>query len=129
MPSYDFRCKQCRRKFTLTYATYAEADEDIPHCPKCDSTDLSRLITRVGIAMGEEAHLERTADRFEQVGFDEEDPRAIGRFMREMSTEADEDLGPEFHEIVDRLESGEDPDSIEKTLGGAEGDSLDMGDD
>jgi putative FmdB family regulatory protein len=129
MPSYDFRCKQCRRKFTVAYATYDEVDRDTPHCPKCDSTDLSRLITRVGIAMGEDTRLERTADRFERMGFDEEDPRAIGRFMREMSAEAGEDLGPEFHEVVDRLESGESPESIEETLDGAEGGSFDMGDD
>ena len=123
MPSYDFRCKQCRRRFTVTYATYSEADKATPpHCPKCDSTDLSRLITRVGVAMGEETRLERTADRFERMGFDEEDPRAMGRFMREMSAEAGEDMGPEFNDMVDRLEAGESPEAIEETLGGTGGD-------
>ena len=129
MPSYDFRCKHCRHKFTVTYATYDEVDEDTPHCPKCESTDLSRLITRVGIAMGEDARLERTAERFERMGLDEEDPRSIGRFMREMSAEAGEDLGPEFDEVVGRLESGESPNSIEADIGGAEGGSFGLGDD
>lgn len=121
MPSYDFRCTQCHHRFTVTYATYAEVDADVPHCPRCDSTILSRLITRVGVAMGEEARLERTAERFERMGVDENDPRAMGRLMREMGSEMGEDLGPEFNEIVNRLESGESPDSIEETLGETEG--------
>ena len=42
-----------------------------------------------------------------------------------MSSEMGEDLGPEFSEVVDRLEAGEDPESIEQSmpeLGGADDD-------
>ncbi len=49
-------------------------------------------------------------------GLDEEDPRSLGRFMRNMSSEMDEDLGDEFDEVVGRLESGESPESIEKSM-------------
>jgi hypothetical protein len=49
-------------------------------------------------------------------GLDEEDPRSIGRFMRKMSSEMDEDLGDEFDEVVGRLESGESPESIEESM-------------
>lgn len=38
--------------------------------------------------------------------------------MREMANEVGEDTGPEFHEVVDRLESGESMDSIDSSLGG-----------
>ena len=34
-----------------------------------------------------------------------------------MSRETGEDLGPEFGEMVDRLEAGESPESIEQSLG------------
>jgi Flp pilus assembly protein TadB len=44
--------------------------------------------------------------------------------MREISREMGEDLGPEFHEVVDRLESGESPESVEKSLPGLGGDPL-----
>ncbi len=43
-----------------------------------------------------------------------------------MGQEAGEDLGPEFGEVVDRLEAGENPEEIEKDLPGLGGD---MGDD
>lgn len=47
---------------------------------------------------------------------DENDPRSIGKFMRRMGSEMGEDMGPEFDEMVGRLESGEDPDSIEADM-------------
>jgi hypothetical protein len=60
-------------------------------------------------------------------GLDEEDPKALGRFMRKMSREMGEDMGEEFEEVVDRLEKGESPDSIEQSmpdLGGGLNDGL-----
>jgi hypothetical protein len=36
--------------------------------------------------------------------------------MRRMADETGEDLGPEFGEVVNRLEKGEDPDAIEKSM-------------
>jgi hypothetical protein len=46
----------------------------------------------------------------------EDDPRAMGRFMREMTREMGEDLGAEYEEVVERLEKGESPESIEKSM-------------
>ena len=48
--------------------------------------------------------------------FDENDPRSLGRWMRKMSAETGEDLGPEFDEVVGRLEAGENPEEIEKSM-------------
>ena len=36
--------------------------------------------------------------------------------MGEMGAEMGEDLGPEFHEVIDRLESGQSPEEIEAAL-------------
>lgn len=49
-------------------------------------------------------------------GVDEDDPRSLGRFMKKMSQEMGEDMGDEFNEVVDRLESGESPESIEESM-------------
>jgi len=116
VPSYDFRCKDCRRTFTLRYATYADRDSATPACPHCGSTDLSNLIRRVSVLTSDEARAERLADPSRLAGLDENDPRGMARLMREMSTETGEDLGSEFNEVVDRLESGESPDSIESSM-------------
>ncbi len=44
-----------------------------------------------------------------------------------MSSEVGEEMGPEFSEVVDRLEAGQSPDEIEKQLpdlGAGAGDDL-----
>jgi len=37
--------------------------------------------------------------------------------MRKMGSEMGEDLPPEYNEMMDRLEAGESPDSIEQNMG------------
>jgi hypothetical protein len=46
----------------------------------------------------------------------EDDPRALGKMMRKMRNEMGEDAGPEFNEVIDRLESGQSPEDIEKSM-------------
>jgi hypothetical protein len=60
--------------------------------------------------------LEDLADPASLGDLDESDPRSVARWMRKMSDEVGEDMGPEFEEVVDRLEAGEDPDEIENSM-------------
>ncbi|RLC66241.1 MAG: hypothetical protein DRI48_05130, partial [Chloroflexi bacterium] len=77
---------------------------------------LTRLISRVRIVRSEESRLDDLADPANFPDFDEDDPKSLGRWMRKMSQEVGEDLGPEFDEVVGRLEAGESPEEIEKTM-------------
>jgi len=70
----------------------------------------------VAIVRSEESHLEDLADPSSLAGLDENDPKSIARWMRKMSKEMGEELGPEFDEVVDRLEAGESPEEIEAAL-------------
>ncbi len=115
MPTYEFRCQDCRRLLRLTLS-FAEYDEAAPVCPHCQSRNVKRRIGRIAIAKSEDARLDSLMDDSALAALDEEDPKAIGRFMRKMSREMGEDLGDEFGEVVDRLESGESPDAIEKSM-------------
>ncbi len=47
---------------------------------------------------------------------DESDPKSMARMMRKMSSEFGEEIPPEFDEVVNRLEAGESPDDIEKSM-------------
>lgn len=60
---------------------------------------------------------------------DENDPRSVARMMRKLGSEMGEELGPEFDEMVGRLEDGEDPESIEADMGGSEPSGSDSTDD
>lgn len=116
MPIYDFRCNSCQRKAILSYKTYAAYDEATHTCPHCQATDLTRLISRVAIARSEDSRMEALADPSNFGDLDSDDPRAMGHMMRKMGEEMGEELGSEFGEVVERLESGENPDSIEASM-------------
>jgi putative FmdB family regulatory protein len=127
MPNYDYRCLECKRRFS-TFITYAEYGKKSVACPHCSSENVQRRIGRVRIAKSEDSRFEDMADPSALEGL-EDDPRALGRMMRKMSSEMGEDLGPEFHEVVDRLESGQDPEEIEKAIPDLGGDGGMGGDD
>lgn len=63
----------------------------------------------------DESRLESMADPSALAGL-EDDPRALGRMMREMGSQIGEEMPPEFGEVVDRLEAGQSPDEIESAL-------------
>jgi len=116
MPIYEYRCHNCQRRVSIWWRTFSEAETGRAHCPRCGGEDLSRLVSRVRIVRSEESRLEDLADPSSFGDLDENDPRSIARFMRKMSDEVGEDMGSEFEEVVDRLESGESPEDIEKSM-------------
>ncbi len=117
MPIYEYRCQDCKRRVSIFWRTFSEAEEGrTPVCPRCDGTNLTRLMSRVRIVRSEESRLDDLADPSSFPDFDEGDPKSMGRWMRKMSAEMGEDLGSEFDEVVGRLEAGEDPEEIEKTM-------------
>jgi putative FmdB family regulatory protein len=115
MPYYDYRCQSCTKAVRL-FIAYEDYDDAQPQCPYCASKDLKRLISRITLAKSEDSRLDAMMDDPSLAGLENEDPRALGHFMRKMSSEMGEDMGDEFNEVVDRLEKGESPESIEKSM-------------
>lgn len=114
MPSYEFRCKQCAKRFEI-FIPYAEYDSKTVICPHCQSTEVQRRIGRVRVARASTESIDSLADSEQLAGL-EDDPREMGRRLRAMSRETGEELGPEFDEVVGRLEAGQDPEQIEQDL-------------
>jgi putative FmdB family regulatory protein len=125
MPTYDFICNNCNQRFDvfLTFAEYGK--KTTVKCIHCNSKKVRRRMTRVRIAKSEETRMESMTDDFS--GFEglEDDPKAMGQMMRKMGKEMGEDLPSEFDEVVDRLESGQSPEDIEKALPDLGGDTGD----
>jgi putative FmdB family regulatory protein len=126
MPLYEYSCPHCRRRVSV-FQSYADYGKIQPVCPFCGGKDLHRVISRVRVARSEESRLESLADPSGLGDVDENDPQSMAKMMRRMSNELGEEMGPEFNETIDRLEAGENPEDVEKTLPGmgAESDSLD----
>ena len=117
MPIYEYRCYDCRRRVSIFWRTFSEAEagNEAPVCPRCGGPNLTRLMSRVRVIRSEESRLDDMSD-LDFSDLDENDPKSMGRWMRKMSAEMGEDLGPEFDEVVGRLEAGEDPEEIEKSM-------------
>lgn len=116
MPIYEYVCHDCRRRVSIFWRTFSEAESGTPQCPRCQGTHLTRLVSRVSVVRSEESRLDDLADPSNLPDLDENDPRSIARWMRKMSSELGEDLGPEFDEVIDRLEAGQSPEEIEQAM-------------
>ena len=115
MPTYDFICNSCNQRFDV-FLTFAEYGKNTVKCIHCSSKNVRRRMTKVRIAKSEETRMESMADGFSGFEGMEDDPKAMGQLMRKMGKEMGEDLPPEFDEVVDRLESGQSPEDIEKAI-------------
>jgi putative FmdB family regulatory protein len=111
MPVYSFTCDDCGVKFSR-HISYEDYGATRINCPKCGGGLIRRRIGRPRMLRGEGSDLANLDDPGDLA----EDPRAMARMMREMSADMGEDPGPEFHEVVDRLEKGQSPEDIEKEL-------------
>ncbi len=115
MPNYDYRCRACGQAAGI-FIAYADYDDARPACPHCGSQDLRRRVSRVSVAKSADSRLDSMMENPSLAGLDEDDPQALGRFMRQMSQEMGEEMGDEFEEVVDRLQKGESPEAIEEAM-------------
>ncbi len=74
---------------------------------------MTRLISKVAVLKSEESRLENLTDPSSMGDLDENDPKSMARWMRRMGSEMGEDVGPEFDDMVGRMEAGEMPDDVD----------------
>ncbi len=114
MPTYDYICLDCRKRFDI-FLTYQEYGVKPVVCSHCGSSNVTRKVPRVRVLKGDDARLQAFSDPSKFAGM-EDDPRAMGKMFREMGSALGEEMPPQFDEIVDRLEAGQSPDEIEKSM-------------
>jgi putative FmdB family regulatory protein len=106
MPIYEYRCLACKRRTSVFVRSVSAPVRG--KCEHCGSARLSRMMSRFAVHGGRLS----LDDASSIDGLDENDPKSVARWARQMSEEAGEDLGPEFDDMVSRIESGEDPESV-----------------
>lgn len=126
MPTYDYICLNCHKKFEiiLSYQEYGKVEVI---CPVCRSEQVRRKIHKVRITRSTESRLDPYSDA-DLEGMESE-PENLGKMMRKMSEEVGEEMPGEFNEVVGRLEKGETPEQIERSMPDLGTDSGDDGDD
>ncbi len=118
MPIYEYRCADCKKKVSVFFRSFSAVNQEQPRCPICQGTHLTKMVSKVRVMRGASS-ASGSDDGFDDSMLDdvnENDPRSLGRMMRRMADETGEDMGPEFGEVVGRLEKGEDPEAIEKSM-------------
>lgn len=114
MPTYDYNCLDCHKRFDI-FLSYQEYGVRPVACPHCGSSNVRRRVPRVRVMKSAESRLDSLSDpsALEAMG---DDPRAMARAIREMGAASGEEMPPQFDEIVDRLDAGQSPDEIEKSM-------------
>jgi putative FmdB family regulatory protein len=118
MPIYEYRCADCKKKVSVFFRSFSAVDQEQARCPICNGTHLTKMVSKVRVLRGSLSSGSGD-DNFDDSMLDdlnENDPRSLGRMMRRMADETGEDMGPEFGEVIQRLEKGEDPEAIEKSM-------------
>jgi len=134
MPIYEYECARCKR--ISNFLVRSITAHKPPACPKCGHPEMRRALSRfatvtsakkttkaadpppaLGAAGDDSGDL---PDMSMLEGLDENDPRSMGRVMRQMAEQTGEPLDPEMDEVCRRLESGEDPEKIEEQMGDLE---------
>jgi len=127
MPIYEYQCEKCRR--VSSFLVRNVAAHQPPACPKCGHPAMTRAFSRFAAPKGgakKSAPAGEPAlaaaggappDMPDLGGVDENDPRAMGRMMRQMAAQSGESLPHEMDDVARRLESGENPEDIEADLG------------
>ena len=126
MPIYEYRCRKCRKRFSVL--TLRVSERVVAECPQCGGHAADRLMSRFAMPKSEEARLDGLADPSSLGDLDAEDPKSVSRWMRKMGKEMGEEFGGEdFDAMVDEMESGKTPDdeSGDLTTGDSGNDSAD----
>jgi putative FmdB family regulatory protein len=99
MPIYEYRCEECG---SLSTFLVLKQEGFAPACKKCGNQRLTKLLSRVAVLHSDEQRMERLAEPSRLGGLDENDPRSMARWMKQMGKEMGEDMGEDFDQIVDQ---------------------------
>jgi len=129
MPIYEFFCRECNTVFNF-YSRRINTGK-VPGCPKCGRKLKKMLSTFATVGRAkepgdeeippgfDESRMERALGELarEAENMNEDDPKAMAQLMRRFSEKTGLELNENMESALTRLESGEDPDQIEKEMG------------
>jgi putative FmdB family regulatory protein len=122
MPIYEFFCADCNTVFNF-FSSRPNTDRR-PDCPKCGRKELQKMVSTfatIGKAKegeGDDPLAGLDEAKMEQAKHvNEDDPRQMARLMRKFMDKTGLSLGGQMEEAIARMESGDDPEEIERDMG------------
>jgi putative FmdB family regulatory protein len=121
MPIYEFRCGGCGKK--NEFITFRISEPVPTTCKHCGHDSLQRIPSRVRVRLSEETRMERLADPSRLGGLDENDPKSMARWMKQMTHEMGEDLGEDM-DVDQMVEEAMEEESAGEPAGGVAGPTM-----
>lgn len=132
MPIYEFYSPDTHRIYSFFARSLAQG-RATPRCPDRDGARMERLVSRFAVtgrskeapdpSTGADPRMERAmaemGHELSSMSDENPDPRQIGRLMRKMSEAAGKKMPEVMEQMIQRLEKGEDPESLEAEYGDA----------
>jgi putative FmdB family regulatory protein len=124
MPVYEYWCHDCHRKVSIYSKGFTGTTEAV--CPSCEGKRLTRLFSTFAIhKTDKDGYEDILSDSQLTKGMLANDPRALAEWTRRMEGKTDTKMGPEYEEMMEKLERGESWGKVatemqEKELGPAE---------
>lgn len=103
MPLFEYVCRACGKQFTFLSGVVAQNDE--AKCPRCDSSDLQKLMSRFRRGRSDDERMESIAEKMETRDLD--DAREVRQFAREMGREIEGETGESFGDELESLVNDE----------------------
>lgn len=118
MPTYDYRCNDTNQQFTVSFKTYAEYNDAQITSPFTGSINVTRLISKVAIQKGQSTRWDRleAGDPQALADLDAGGSEALGSVLRHFGEKSALGKDDEFKEVVERLEGGQTPEQVEKSM-------------
>ncbi|HWQ14821.1 MAG TPA: zinc ribbon domain-containing protein [Roseiflexaceae bacterium] len=101
MPIYEYLCPRCHGRFQKLVQGFS--DPPGLACPRCQSQEVRRTVSRVAVLKSEESRAESLADPSMFAGLDENDPKSIARWAKRLGKELGEDAGEDWDQLVDEM--------------------------
>lgn len=111
MPIYEYNCQDCNRIVSILFLSISEATNGECLCPECGKKNLNRVLSGVSIIKGSTEPKKGIISKSYK-----NDTKSLAETMSRENSKSKQDYGDDFKEVAYRLEKGENPNSIERSL-------------
>lgn len=101
MPIYEYQCTQCHGHFQRLVRGFSDP-ADLA-CPRCQSAQVTRQMSRVAQIRSESSHADRLMADGTLAHVDENDPRAVAQWAKKLGHTIGADAGTDWNEMVDQM--------------------------
>jgi len=107
LPIYEYRCASCRKRVQVFFRSFSAVGSAA--CPNCQSTELQRVPSRVAQVKSESSYEDFLSDPSNIDNVDYDNPQAMAQWARRMGEAAGVEMDGDYEEMLEQMESGEDP--------------------